>query len=175
MTAQTFARERLNIYRLSIDYVARSFEAGQPLEGLHRHAREKWFRAAQSIPLNIAEANGKRSLKVRARFLDIASGSALECTAIQDVLVRTKGIKVQDDADSHGNEIRQCCRCEQSEPAACHDILDKSARVLATFLFLEARAVALRLWKLTNAVVSSPDSSGFGLQVQSFSETHAEL
>jgi four helix bundle protein len=87
------------VYRLSIDYVARSFEAVQPLEGLYRHARDQWLRAAQSIPLNIAEGNGKRSFKDRARFLDIARGSALECAAIQDVLVRTKGIKVQDDAE----------------------------------------------------------------------------
>ena len=63
----------------------------------------------------------------------------------------------------------------KNRPAACHDILDKSARALATFLFLEARAVALRLGKLTNAVVSSPDSSGFEMHAQSFSETHDEL
>ena len=98
MTAQSFDHERLDVYRLSIDYVARSFEAAQPLEGLYRHARDQWLRAAQSIPLNIAEGNGKRSLKDRARFLDIARGSALECAAIQDVLVTTKGIKVQNDA-----------------------------------------------------------------------------
>ena len=49
--------------------------------------------------LNIAEGNGKRSLKDRALFLDTARGSALECAAIQDILVRTKGIKVQDDAE----------------------------------------------------------------------------
>jgi four helix bundle protein len=98
MTAQSFDHERLDVYRLSIDYVARSFEASQSLEGLHRLARDQWLRAAQSITLNIAEGNGKRSLKDRARFLDIARGSALGCAAIQDVLVTTKDIKVQDDA-----------------------------------------------------------------------------
>lgn len=98
MTVQSFDHERLDVYRLSIDYVARSFKAAQPLEGLYRHARDQWLRAAQSIPLNIAEGNGKRSLKDRARFLDIARGSALECAAIQDVLLTTKGITVQDDA-----------------------------------------------------------------------------
>ena len=40
----------------------------------------------------MAEGNGKRSLKDRARFLDIARGSALECAAIQDVLVVSGGI-----------------------------------------------------------------------------------
>lgn len=42
------------------------------LNGCHRHARDQWLRAAQLIPLNIAEGNGKRSLKDRSRFLDIA-------------------------------------------------------------------------------------------------------
>ena len=85
MIAQSFDHERLHVFRLSIDYVARSFEELQPLEGLHRHARDQWLRAAQPIPLSIAEGNGKRNLKDRARFLDIARGSALECAAIQDV------------------------------------------------------------------------------------------
>jgi four helix bundle protein len=50
---------------------------------------------AQSIPLNIAEGNGKRSLKDRARFPDISRGSALECVAIKDVLVVCSGINRQ--------------------------------------------------------------------------------
>jgi 23S rRNA-intervening sequence protein len=58
--------------------VANAFETTRSLAGLHRHAHDQWLRAAQSIPLNIVESHGKRSLKNRARFLDIARGSALK-------------------------------------------------------------------------------------------------
>ena len=92
MPEPIFDHDRLDVYRLSIKYVAISFKAAKSLIGLHRHARDQWLRAAQSIPLNIAEGNGKRSLKDRSRFLDIARGSALECAAIQDVLAATDGI-----------------------------------------------------------------------------------
>ncbi len=106
MTVQSFDHERLDVYRLSIDYIARSFEAAQPLEGLYRHARDQWLRAAQSIPLNIAEGNGKRSLKDRARFLDIARGSALECAAIQDVLVVSGGMSRATDHEWKSKLVR---------------------------------------------------------------------
>jgi four helix bundle protein len=97
MTENFFDHERLDVYRLSIEYVADAFDISRSLEGLHRHARDQWLRAAQSIPLNIAEGNGKRSLKDRARFLDIARGSALECAAIQDVLVVSGGLSGETD------------------------------------------------------------------------------
>ena len=44
-------------------------------------------RASTSIPLNIAEGNGKYAPKDRCRFFDIAHGSALECAAGLDILV----------------------------------------------------------------------------------------
>ena len=85
--------DRLDVYRLSIDYVGSSFNLAADLSGLDCQARHQWLRAAQPIPLNIAEGNGKRSLKDRSRFLDIARGSALECAAIQDVLAATGGVE----------------------------------------------------------------------------------
>jgi four helix bundle protein len=49
--------------------------------------KDQLDRASTSIPLNIAEGNGKYGLKDRCRFFDIAHGSALECAAGLDVLV----------------------------------------------------------------------------------------
>ena len=50
------------------------------------------MRASQSIPLNIAEGNGKTAEADRRRYFEIARGSALECAAIQDVLVVGKAL-----------------------------------------------------------------------------------
>jgi four helix bundle protein len=44
-------------------------------------------RAGDSVALNIAEGNGKFSRKDRARFFQIAHGSALESAACLDLLV----------------------------------------------------------------------------------------
>ena len=79
--------EKLDVYRLAIGYVAWVFEHSEKLNGFHRHARDQWLRASQSIPLNIAEGNGKTAEADRRRYFEIAPGSALECAAIQDVLV----------------------------------------------------------------------------------------
>jgi len=106
MTTPIFDHDRLDVYRLSIEYVAASFVVAKQLNGHHRHARDQWLRAAQSIPLNIAEGNGKRSLKDRNRFLDVARGSALECAAVQDILAATDGL----DTDQHGELKRSLKR-----------------------------------------------------------------
>jgi four helix bundle protein len=56
------------------------------LKGSNRPARDQLLRASQSIPLNIAEGNGKGTNADRHRFFEIARGSALECASIQDCL-----------------------------------------------------------------------------------------
>ena len=86
MNEPTFDHERHDVYRLSIDYVAFSCRIAKGLSGVHRHARDQWLRAAQSITLYIAEGNGKQSLMDKNRFLEFARGSALECASIHDVL-----------------------------------------------------------------------------------------
>ncbi len=88
--------EKLDVYRLAIGYVAWVYEIAARLEGVHRAARDQWLRASQSIPLNIAEGNGKTADADRRRYFEIARGSAMECAAIQDVLVVGKALTEAD-------------------------------------------------------------------------------
>ena len=81
-----FDHEKLEVYREAIAFVA---WLSAILEGAVRvgEVKDQLDRASTSIPLNIAEGNGKYALKDRCRFFDIAHGSALECAAGLDVLV----------------------------------------------------------------------------------------
>ena len=42
--------ERLDVYRLAIEYVTSSYRIAKSLSGHERHARDQWLRAAQSKP-----------------------------------------------------------------------------------------------------------------------------
>ncbi len=69
MAEPIFDHERLDVYRLSIEYIAFSYRIAKTLGGVNRHARDQWLRAAQSVALNIAEGNGKQSLKDKKPIL----------------------------------------------------------------------------------------------------------
>ena len=81
-----FDHEKLEVYREAIAFIAWQSTL---LEGTVRigEVKDQLDRASTSIPLNIAEGNGKYTPKDRCRFFDTAHGSALECAAGLDVLV----------------------------------------------------------------------------------------
>jgi four helix bundle protein len=89
MTPPYFDHEKLDVYRYSIAFCAWVGDF-LPLITTKTSAKDQLDRASTSIPLNIAEGNGKFSVKDRARFLEMARGSALECAACLDVLVARK-------------------------------------------------------------------------------------
>ena len=73
----------------SVDFVAWASDRLTDIPknlAIHR----QFDRASTSIPLNIAEGNGKKTAADRCRFFDNARGSALECAACLDVLVAKK-------------------------------------------------------------------------------------
>ena len=81
-----FDHEKLNVYQTAITFVAWSSELLTDIpKNISVH--NQFDRASTSIPLNIAEGNGKYTSADRCRFFDTARGSALECAACLDVLV----------------------------------------------------------------------------------------
>ena len=80
-----FDHEKLDVYQESIAFCGWVGELLAEI-GAKAAAKDQLDRASTSLPLNIAEGNGKFSTVDRARFLEIARGSALECAARLDVL-----------------------------------------------------------------------------------------
>jgi four helix bundle protein len=90
-----FDHEKLEVYKEAIAFIA---WLSALLEGTVRlgDVKDQLDRASTSIPLNIAEGNGKYAPKDKCRFFDIAHGSALECAAGLDVLVAKRKLKADD-------------------------------------------------------------------------------
>ena len=86
-----FDHEKLTVYQHSIQFVAWITDL---LESIPKSiaAHDQLDRASTSVPLNIAEGNGKSTPKDRCKFFDTARGSALECAACLDVLVAKRKI-----------------------------------------------------------------------------------
>ena len=80
-----FDHERLDVYQEAIAFCGWVEDLLSEVT-VKASAKDQLDRASTSIPLNIAEGNGKFSNADRARFLEIARGSALECAACIDVL-----------------------------------------------------------------------------------------
>ncbi len=101
-----FGHEQLDAYRLAIEYVAWAYKLANGLKGADRHIRDQLLRASHSIPLNIAEGNGKGTSADRRRFFEIARGSALECSAIQDCLEACEQLPSEKNKDGKAILIR---------------------------------------------------------------------
>ena len=84
-----FDHEKLKVYQAAIRFVAWSTELLVQIPS-KAAVKDQLDRASTSVPLNIAEGNGKFAIKDRCRFLDFARGSALECAACLDVFVAKK-------------------------------------------------------------------------------------
>lgn len=87
--------EKLNVYQSALGFINWTVPLlAQIPKGTAVH--NQLDRASTSIPLNIAEGNGKFTEADRCRFFDIARGSALECAACLDVMVAKQFVSVSD-------------------------------------------------------------------------------
>ncbi len=97
-----FDHEKLTVYQRALEFI----EWVSPLlDELPKSlaAQNQLDRASTSIVLNIAEGNGKFGPADRFKYFDIARGSAVECAACLDVLVKKKKCSV--DQTAKGKEL----------------------------------------------------------------------
>ena len=81
-----FDHEKLRAYRDALAFVAWSDDLLRRCTG-RAAAKGHLDEASTSCVLNIAEGNGKFSMRDRRRYFEIARASALECAGSLDVLV----------------------------------------------------------------------------------------
>ena len=85
-----FDHEKFEAYQLSIQYWESALRLLENIPAGNSAIKDQLNRAASSIPLNLAEGCGRIQTEDRKRFHSIASGSATECAAICDRIVRIK-------------------------------------------------------------------------------------
>lgn len=78
--------EKLEVYKASLEFITWTIGILDRLPA-NASVRNQLDRASTSVPLNIAEGNGKFTSPDRCRFFDNARGSALESAACLDVMV----------------------------------------------------------------------------------------
>lgn len=109
-----FHHEKLIVYQRALQFAGWSQILIDSLTK-KTSTRDQLGRAGDSIALNIAEGNGKFSQRDRARFFQIAHGSALESAACLDLFV-----------------ARDCC--EKAQIADGKLILEEIVKMLFTML-----------------------------------------
>jgi four helix bundle protein len=97
-----FHHEKLTVYKRALEFATWSQDLIESV-AKKTSTRDHLERAGDSIALNLAEGNGKFSQKDRARFFQIAHGSALESAACLDLLVARRCCA--DDAIKKGKAI----------------------------------------------------------------------
>ena len=86
----TFLFENLEVYKQAVGFCSKVFEIcktiGDP------EVKNQIKRASLSIPLNIAEGNGRNTAKEKAQFFKTARGSLFECVPIIKICRNTQMI-----------------------------------------------------------------------------------
>src|ERR1700753_757032 len=85
-----FDHEKLIVYQRSLEFIDFAYAAINRIPRGASVLKEQLFRSASSIPSNIAEGVGKRSLIERKTYYDHARGSALESASHLELVRRLK-------------------------------------------------------------------------------------
>lgn len=104
-----FDHEKLTVYQTSLKFIVWLQKILERIPKKYS-VNDQLDRSSTSIPLNIAEGNGKYSKKDRCRYFDIARGSALESAAALDILA-VKGLVKQEEILEGKEMVFRLFRC----------------------------------------------------------------
>lgn len=95
--AMTYKFQKLEIYKLALDYIDLIYVlAGKLPRNEDFNLKSQMTRAATSVALNIAEGSTSPSDAEQSRFLGMALRSLIETVACQDVIERRKYVALDD-------------------------------------------------------------------------------
>ena len=97
-----FIFEKLDVYRKSVDFAEEICELTKSFTKGNYYLADQINRASLSIPLNIAEGNGRYHKADKINFFRIARGSAFECVPILEICKRKKLI-----TDNRNKELKE--------------------------------------------------------------------
>lgn len=97
-----FDHEKLHVYQKAVEFVEWVDNLLKRIP-MKNSTIDQFYRASESIVLNIAEGNGKFTQKDKCKYFDISRGSAMECAGCLDVLFAKKLINNSDKIE--GKEI----------------------------------------------------------------------
>ncbi|MBU0769548.1 MAG: four helix bundle protein [Proteobacteria bacterium] len=78
-----FMFENLDVYKKSVEFTIKVRFFTKKL--MERDIKDQLNRAVLSIPLNIAEGNGRNTPKEKAQFFKTARGSLFECVPLLEI------------------------------------------------------------------------------------------
>src|SRR5437773_12492674 len=118
-----FDHEKLDVYRLELRFIPWVTRLLLDIKQRSTNARiadvsDQLDRASLSALLNTAEGNGRRQRRTRAKFFDDARGSATECAACLDALVRRPVARGGGSAEATNRPFRLvACRATRTAPS----------------------------------------------------------
>jgi len=88
--------EDLNVYQKALQLSIEVCRLASSFDFKYSRVRDQIIGAIISIPLNIAEGNGRQSPKDRINFYKIAKSSGFECIPLVDICLGLKLIKLEE-------------------------------------------------------------------------------
>ncbi|OGC12771.1 hypothetical protein A3J90_05980 [candidate division WOR-1 bacterium RIFOXYC2_FULL_37_10] len=81
-----FLFENLEVYKKSVELVTKTHQCMKTIND--RDIKNQLKRAALSVPLNIAEGNGRNTPKEKQQFYKMARGSLFECIPLIEICLK---------------------------------------------------------------------------------------